>query len=591
MIEPYKLITVNIVLCLVLLIGVLLYRYVYPKKKINLLFLLVLISLLPLVSMLRTGTYQSGDLSLHAIRTMSFYKILFLEHIIPFWTPEFYSGYGDPYFGFAYFLPYFVGSVFHFLGFSFLASLKLLMAVSFILSGVFMYIFVKEDLDEKAAFAAGIFYLFAPVHLINMHFQAAIAQNLSYVFLPLSLFLTKKLVLNFKVKWLLLLSFVVSLIILSHQVTATIFIPVIFLYALFLTYTHKKSLIVLKNTLASVTFGFLLSAFYWLPVVMEARLTAESYLTPTIIFSSLPEVIFSPWRYGILFQGPKGELSFIIGYTQIIIVLFSVYFLFKSNTAKNIKSKLFFFLLLFTFFFLLLFQVSKPLYEILPFFKYFQFSWRMLIPMSFVNSLLAAIVIKRTNKPWFTTIICLITILYTILNWGNRTTIPSINDNVLREEFAKWPALSKTVGLDPTAPKWVTSNKNIYILPRKYDLEIISGKTEIKETFRDSTHHNYLIDVKSNYTTLKENTFYFPGWEVFIDNKKINIDYEKKGSVGIITFEAKKGKHKIEAVYNLSPARKIGIIISISSLGFLILYLILRQVIYPKRSRYFRHLS
>src|SRR3990167_11398567 len=149
MIDPYRMVFVNIIASVLVFGGALVYRYIYPKKNVNLLVLLILISFLPLISMLRSGTYQSGDLSLHAIRTMSFYKILFIEHILPRWTPEFYAGYGDPYFAFAYFLHYFLGAVFHYIGFSFLASLKLLMALSFILSGIFMYIFVKDELGEN----------------------------------------------------------------------------------------------------------------------------------------------------------------------------------------------------------------------------------------------------------------------------------------------------------------------------------------------------------------------------------------------------------------------------------------------------------
>src|SRR3989344_1144029 len=186
MLDPYRMVVVNVIASALVFFGVLFYRFIYPKKKINLFVLLIVISLLPLISMLRSGTYESGDLSLHAVRAMSYYNIIFNEHILPMWTPEFYAGFGDPYASFAYPLPYFIISVLHFLGFPFLISIKLLLATSFLLSGILMYIFVRKDLGEKAAFTAGVFYLFAPVHLVNMHFQVTIAMTLSYIFLPLS---------------------------------------------------------------------------------------------------------------------------------------------------------------------------------------------------------------------------------------------------------------------------------------------------------------------------------------------------------------------------------------------------------------------
>lgn len=191
MLPTYKMVVLNLILSTLLLLGLIIYRYLF-RRKVNLFFLLMLISLLPIISILRTGTYESGDLSLHTQRLMSFYNLLFNYNLIPRWTPEFNAGYGDPHFLFAYFLPYFMGSIFHFIGFSFLTSVKLLLTFSFILSGATMYFWVKDELGQKSGFVAGIFYLFMPYHLVDLHFRVSIAETLSFVFLPLALLGTKK---------------------------------------------------------------------------------------------------------------------------------------------------------------------------------------------------------------------------------------------------------------------------------------------------------------------------------------------------------------------------------------------------------------
>ena len=571
MLDPYKMVFINIILSLIVLIGIIIYRFIYPKKKINLLVLLIIISLLPLFSMLRAGTYQSGDLSAHVLWTMSFSKILLTEHIIPKWTPEFYAGFGDPYFSFAYFLPYLLGSIFHFIGFSFLASLKLLMGISFILSGVFMYIFVKDDLGEKAAFTAGIFYLFAPFHLVNMHFQVTIAMTLSYMFLPINLFLTKKIILNPKSKWLISFSISETLFILSHQVTSLIFLPINILYALYLVKDKNQRVNKLLKFFTSLFFGLLLSAFYWLPILIESKYTQGALGKHDILFPSVIDLIFSPWRYGLLFQGPVGELSYIIGYTQIFVIILSLYLFFKKRFDKKTKNLFLFFIFITTILLFFILPISKPLWYTLPLLKSIQFSTRLLVPLSFSIAVLAGIIVLTINKKWFFILLCSITILYTILNWGNRTTIPEINDSILTKEFKIWPSL-KTVKLEPASPLWANLNTNIYTNNRTKDIEVLSGDASIKQTFRNSIRHEYIINVRSKNALLKENTFYFPGWILKINDTTSTIDYQSKDNIGIITFKLNKGVNKIELLFVDTPIRKIANFISLISLLTLITY-------------------
>lgn len=569
MLDPYRMVFINIVFSFIFLAGIITYRFIYPKKKINQLALLIIISLLPLFSMLRSGTYQSGDLSAHAVWTMSFSKILLTEHIIPRWTPEFYAGFGDPYFAFAYFLPYLLGTIFHLIGFSFLASLKLLMAISFILSGFFMYLFVKEEFGEKAGFTAGIFYMFAPFHLVNMHFQVTIAMTLSYVFLPLNLYLTKKIILNNKPKWFILLSISQALFILSHQVTSLIFLPINVLYALFLIKNKTEKTIRLLNFLSSLTLGILLSSFYWLPIIFESKYTQGALGKHEIFFPSLIDLLYSPWRYGLLFQGPKGELSYLIGYTQIFIIVLSNYLFFKNKYNKKIKDLFLFFIGIFIILLFFILPVSKPFWYVLPLLKEIQFSTRLLIPLSFSIAILAEICVATINKKWFLILLCMITVLYTILNWGNRTTISNINDKFLIKEFVTWPSL-KTVKLEPASPLWANLNKNISDINRTKDIEVISGKAIVWQIFRNSTRHTYEIKVYSDIANIRENTLYFPGWVLKVNNKQALIDYQSKDNLGIITFKLKKGIYKVELLFVNTPIRKIGN--SISILAFFILF-------------------
>ena len=163
---------VNIIASLVLLAGVLFYRFIYPKKKINLFVLLLLISILPIISILRMGAYESGDFDIHIYRTMAFYNSLSEGHLTPSWAENLNATYGYPLFIFNYTLPYYILCLFHFIGFTYIGSMKLFLGLTLFLSGIFMYFMAKEHFkDDLAAFTSAIFYIFVPYHLIATHFK------------------------------------------------------------------------------------------------------------------------------------------------------------------------------------------------------------------------------------------------------------------------------------------------------------------------------------------------------------------------------------------------------------------------------------
>src|SRR5258706_7824654 len=164
--DPYLMVFISGISFVILLLGILFYRFIFPKKKINLLVLLILISILPLISMLRPGDYESGDFNIHVYRIMSFYDSLSEGNIMPSWSEERNATYGNPLFLFNYPLPYYIVSFFHFLGFSFVTSMKILLGATFFFSGIFMYLAMKKIVkNELAAFTAAVFYLFNPYHL------------------------------------------------------------------------------------------------------------------------------------------------------------------------------------------------------------------------------------------------------------------------------------------------------------------------------------------------------------------------------------------------------------------------------------------
>lgn len=195
------------------------------KKKSFLLPLLILISLFPLKDLLFPGAYQSHDIIEHVARLASFYESLSQNNPIPRWGGNLNYTYGHPVIMFLYPLTNYLGSFLHFLGFNIINSIKILFGLSYIASGVFMYLWIKRLWGQKVGFVAAIFYLFAPYRFVDLYVHAALGEHLAFVFIPLACWMLTELIKTQKKKYLVLSSASIALLILSHNAISLMFIP------------------------------------------------------------------------------------------------------------------------------------------------------------------------------------------------------------------------------------------------------------------------------------------------------------------------------------------------------------------------------
>lgn len=573
MLDPYRMVITSLAAFFVVTIGIVSYQYLYPKKTINLFVLILLFSLPAIISIFRPGSYESGDFTIHIYRTISFYHSIQEGHFLPSWAAELNSSYGYPLFIFNYTLPYYFISFFHLLGFSFIFSMKLFLALCFIFSGVSMYLCTNMLFkNDRQAFLASIFYQFTPYHLIALHFKIVVGELLIFIFLPLVLYSLQKF---WKKRTALLVvtsSISVGLLILSHVVIALFSMMLIFCYGMFLTY-KKRSIKYITRLFIVFLLGSAISCYIWLPpffLTQYTRFSAEQ--TGFIYFPQLFELFYSPWRLGFLFQGPKGQLSFLLGYSSIITILFSFIVLLKGKIKKSRPYILFWTIALFVTVFLITPQ-SKFLWGIAPFIKNVG-SQRLLILCAFIISLLAGYVSIMLNKTRILLYsLILFTILSTVLNWGHRRVIPTINDQTLINGLGESTAAGE--GHFYANSKWVDPQHPWFSKPPTNHLEILHGTGDIKNLTRSQTTHSYLVS-SSTFVSLRENTLYFPGWKITDNNHSVPINYK---SSGLILFTLPPGIHHVTISYSDVTLYRLTKIISVTSIMILFLYLTLNSLI------------
>lgn len=548
----YHLATVNILMVFALVIGLLFYTYIYPKKYIPCWVLVTLFSILPIVSFFRIGDL-GGGLYVNTSYAVSFYKSLQEGILFPRWAGDLNTFYGYPAFNFLYPLPFYLSSFFHFIGFTFINSMKLVFVASFLFSGLTMFVWLRSKYLESIAATAALIYQFAPYRFVDLHFRLDVGESLAFVFMPLVFYAVESFSKKNQTKWLILGAIFTGLLILSHQLLSMATICLALIYFIFHKPFHLKNF-------TPILFGITLSAFYWLPVIFEYRFTHLGGIAGNVYFPAIWEFISSPWRWGFLFQGPQGEVSPAIGFAQWSVIILSF--------LKKISG---FWIMSFIIIFILMQKQSEVLWMILPGLKMFQFSWRLVGLEVLIVPVLAAQVMINTPKKFHTfisIILISIAVFGTILNWSNRESgSHQISDAQLQTKLPL--ADGGDAGFSESLPIWVPKN---ILWGNKTDwlpITLVRGQASINQITRTSIIHRYHITVKEPSDFI-EHTYYFPGWTLFINGMPKPIKYQKTTGAGIINFSLAPGNYLVELEFKNTPVRNLGLIISFSSVVFLV---------------------
>ena len=568
MTQAHYLVFFNLAISILILGTLFFYRYIFPHKKIPLFLVLISISTLPLFSIWRSGVPESGDLAGYAKTTMIFYHALENGILRPQWAAEVCGWLGMPFFKYFYSVPFYLASAFHFLGLSFINSIKLLQTSLYLLSSLTMFAWLKEETTKKAALVGSIFYLFAPYQLVNLHFKHAIGEQIGFVLAPLLFLIVKKIIADNKLKHWLSLIAVYSLLILSHHIVPLLITPLLLAYAAFQIYTQPRKKIgqFFKFLLAIMT-GILLTAFHWLPILLEKDFVQQPYLDQTQ-FHPLADFIFSKWKYGFLLQGPMGELSPMIGYLHLVIIVLAIILLIRKKLTPQ-KNLLLKFSLTAVFLSLLMMQsFTQPLWSSISLLNNFQFSTRLMVAVTLMMGLVTALVVQHLKNKVLIALV-LAAVMSTLLNWGNRSMIADITDEI---SYAQLVSPTESC-VQLLMPKWINFEQlPILVKNRAANLEVLTGEAEIQEINRTAHRHEYLVTAATKIT-LKENTSYFPQWQVTANGQKIEINYQHQQFPGLIIMELEPGVHQLVVEFTSSKIEQRAQQLSLLTLLGVLIYL------------------
>lgn len=544
-------------------------------------FLIGLVLSLSLLWPLFAAPYFTHHDDVQIIRTFEMNKC-FLDHQIPCrWVPDLGGLYGYPLFNYYAPLPYYFGELIYLLTHSLIISAKIMFAISFLGSYIFMYLLARKFWGNLGGSLSAIFYSFAPYHALDFYVRGAMGEMWGLMFFPAIFWATAKLEENSKISNFLLLAIFLAGLFTSHNLSAMIFLPFYLIWSLLLFF-KKRNKKFLYLGIGGFILGILLSAFYLFPVIAEKNLvhletTVEGYFSYTEHFKGLRKVLLKrSWGYGAsIREVPGGEregLSYQVGWVHLlgwILALISLKFLWKKN--RWISWVIIFSSIAGAGAIFMINPRSEFIWRSVDSLKYLQFPWRFLLLVifftSFISGSFSLTYLKEKRYIWVTLLVLIVSLNFfyfkpeKFIQTSDKALLSGANwdKQIKRSIFDYLPIYAK----EPPAE----------LATQRY--QILTGETKVVDFKEGTNWFSFKTDTKT-HTIIRLSQYYFPDWKIFVDGKQINVEY-KNNSLGLMTIILGEGKHKVDARLYDTPIRAVSNTITLAA-TLLCLFLFLSQI-------------
>ncbi len=507
-----------------------------------------------------------------------------------------FANYGLPLGTIAHQIPAYLGGLLTFITHDPLLSFNLVYLISAVVSAVLFYVFLTLYFSGETALLATIFYSLAPYRIMNLYMRGAMPEFASAVWVPLLLIAMYFIQKNGRIVWYFIFGLGTLGLILTHPMMLIVYAPMLGIWALL---KFRTNLSIWLKAIGSAVVALLISAYYFLPLTLEVKYlyygSMLNYYSRNQ-HTTLDTFINPYWRYNCVFRNDifgrcqltKGGVTETIILTVLLGIGLSVllhrkqigrYFhkvraQWDHYLTTSSLTDLFIFTLIGAFISVFFSSiVLEPLYERIKVMSSIQYPWRFLSSYLFFPPIALAILFdfirskKWSNYLWYGLVIFIVIARFPQLYGKNYTQIPITN-----YYFTPYNLHSLTMNT-----MWSGDSKDYPV--RRDKAEIIRGKGKVTNRILKNASRIYSIQAETDLQ-VSDNTFYFPGWHVYIDGVETNIEFQDPTYRGVITFAVPKGGHEVNVVYKDTKVRAIGKVITVLSAlccGLLVVYLFTRN--------------
>ena len=519
--------------------------------------LVILFSIPLILPYIRPGFFPTHDGEWVVVRLTDMFRTLRDGQFPARYSGFLNHGFGYPLFNFTYPLPYYLGILIHFLRFSFVDSIKIIFAGSVIVSGISFFLLINEFWKNKwAALCLSVLYIYLPYRMVNLYVRGSIGESVSMAIFPIVFYFWLRLISRSTVQNLTFTAVFFAALIITHNIMAVYFTVILGVLCLSLVIT--KNLKALKASIISIFLGLGLSAFFWLPVILEKKFIALSQVPIAnrgYYFLQPLDLILPKWGYGI--PDSASGFGYQLGWPQVgafLLVLLTLAY------KRSQVTKLFLSLTVLTFFLAsLLFSFSSTIWKVTPLLSDINYPWTLLAPLGFLTTFLSGWIWQFKRMKLLLPIFA-ISAMFLVLPHSQ----PRAYNNYIDSHY--FTNDSNTTSSNELMPLWVKTNPT---QQPENKVEIISGEGVIKNIANNSKQTSFDVDLKTE-SNVQINTIYYPGWEAASSGKKIPISYDN--NLGVMRLALSLGQQSISLKFKETLTRQFANTISLVSLFVLVIF-------------------
>lgn len=517
------------------------------------------------------------------------------------WVSALGFGYGYPLFVFYPPLVYYLGTGLSYLPLTFVEITKLLFAISLIASGVSMYLWARSRLPRFSAVMAALMYVYAPYRAVDVYVRGALAEAMSFVWLPLVFWAIDRYLFGGHKRSLWWYALLLCLSMLTHNLITLPLAISVALYTVIWLLSQpsrerwRKSWVLLAYSVL----GLAASSWFWFPALFEKQFTiVDSILLSELYdyrlhFVAPMQLWNSLWGFGGSAPGVLDGMSYKISKPLVLGIVVGLISVLLGIRNKIVRPFLPIAGLTLCSIFMTT-AASSLVWQLLSPLSFLQFPWRFLTFVVLFGSILAAsvsVVMAASLKKLLSSsaplafgvliggyaFVLTLTVLHVAVHGKLFTpqTILDRDDAYYLQPEVKSYQVSKTSF--EFVPKGVPITKEPQLGITQIDitkdqviftpqLRIASGSATIVST--QTKMHHYVFDVSIDQPAQFELTqFAYPGWRVSVDGKQIPI--EQLADWPLIGFRLPEGEYTVDIRLTVPWWRRVAELISLVSLGLI----------------------
>jgi len=516
----------------------------------------------------------SDDLSLHLLRTVQLKSLLQQGVLYSRWAPDMGLGYGYPLPNFYAPLAYYITASLSLLVGNVQQALIATLALAPIAAGLAMYRLARDYFSPRSALVAAVAYAYAPYLSYDALFRGNLAETLAWVFPPLALWAMGRLARSGGRKILAGTALAYAAILLTHNVFALIFSPLLAAYGLLTALTLPTRSLRRPRMIAvgvALLLGLGSAAFFWLPAMAEqAYVHIDRLLVPPTFaywnnFLDLRELLAAPRTVHPDLLNPSPPRT--LGLVPVALGLPALIGLWRFHDRPR-RVQIAFFAAGFITYAWLTTASSRPVWDTAPLLEYTQFPWRLLAPAALCLAMLTAAIVDLFPDDRRGTLLSAAAITLLVIGamfWLSPRYCSWVEESPTTSSIAHFEQQRHLIG---TTAKGEYTPLTVKTLPEEIATTVLDPAslppgTEVFQEQVKPIGAELTVTATAPFVAIY-NGFDYPGWRVTVDGRKVPITPDTPH--GRITFPVPAGRHHVAIRFGETPMRLVADCISLACL-------------------------